>query len=350
MTYFFTLVFLLSLLPIGYTFAFGEVRDFSTNQSLYHDDDQLQVTGNVSYDPDVSFVTIQIFTPGKSNFADFDTVSVNSDGSFSTKFHVGGPTWSSDGIYLIKVTYAGSLEDSIEYKKFSETTITSNPPAEDPITSNPPAEDPITSNPPADSDVILDTTSNFITLKFKIPNFPAIDKTPQYYIDRYNDEQSYKIWFDSQFPNNSISDVVGYKSTHVIDFPAIDKTPQYYIDRYNDEQSYKIWFDSQFPNNSIYNVLGYEDPISVPDWIKNNAEWWAIGEISDSDFVSGIEFMVENNLIMVSNISPSGNVSSEEIPIWIRNNAHWWSQDLISEDEFVNSLKFLIQEKIIMIN
>ena len=87
----------------------------------------------------------------------------------------------------------------------------------------------------------------------------------------------------------------------------------------------------------------------MPDWIRNNAEWWATGKINDSAFISGIEFMLENNIIMVSTTS-SDKVSDEEIPDWIRNNAHWWSQDLISEDEFVNALKFMIQEGIIIIN
>ena len=153
---------------------------------------------------------------------------------------------------------------------------------------------------------------------------------------------------NAQFPNYSIVDVVGYSQTHVDNFPALDKSPQYYIDRYNNESSYKSWFDSQFPNHSIYNVLGYTDPVSVPDWIRNNAEWWAIGEIDDSTFVPGIEFMIENKIIMISSV-PSSNVSNDQIPDWIRNSAHWWSQDLISEDEFVESLKFLIREGIIII-
>ena len=287
------LVFLLLLIPIWSTFAFGEVYDFSTDKSLYHKSDKLTISGNISYDPGVPFVTIQIFTPDKSNFADFNTVPVNPDGSFSTTFHVGGPTWTADGIYPIKVTYAGSLEESVEYKKFSEITTPSNP---EPPISTPPKSEP-------ESVAALDSASNFTTLKFKVANFPSLDKPPQYYIDRYNNESSYKTWFDSQFPHDS-----------------------------------------------IYNILGYGDPVTVPDWIRNNAEWWAIGEITDSDFISGIEFMLENNIIMISNISSSGDVSTEEIPIWVRNNAHWWSQNLISEDEFVNSLKFLIQEKVIIIN
>ena len=218
MTCSFVLVFLLLLIPIGSTFAFGEVCDFSTDKSLYHMSDKLTISGNISYDPGVPFVTIQIFTPDKYNFVDFNTVPVNSDGSFSTTFHVGGPTWTVDGIYPIKVTYAGSLEESVEYKKFSEIATPSNP--EPPIFVHPKSE--------PESVAILDSASNFTTLKFKVPNFPSLDKPPQYYIDRYNNESSYKTWFDSQFPNDS-----------------------------------------------LYHILGYVDPISVPDWIRNNAGWWA---------------------------------------------------------------------------
>ena len=330
---YFTIFLLFLIIPLSFNSVFGVVEDFTTNKSLYHKDNQLNISGSVSYDPEIPFVTIQIFTPGKSNFADFNTVPINSDGSFSVIFHVGGPTWTSDGIYPIKVTYDGSMEKSIEYQEFSATT---------------PEPTPI-SEPTSTSEPIPIPSSTFTTLKLKIPNFPSFDESPQYYIDRYNNEPSYKSWFDSQFPFNSINDVVSYKTTHVDGFPSLDKSPQYYIDRYNNEPSYKSWFDSQFPDVSIYNILGYEDPVSVPDWIRSNAEWWAAGAITDSTFVTGIEFMLENNIIMISNV-PSGNVSGDEIPDWIRNSAYWWSQDLISEDEFVNSLKFLIQEGIIVIN
>jgi hypothetical protein len=330
----FVLLLISSFVPV-----FATVYDFTTDESLYHKGDQLTVSGTVSYDPEIPFVTIQIFTPGKSNFADFNTIPANLDGSFSTTFNVGGPTWTSDGIYPIKITYDGNLEKSIQYQELSEPT----PSEPEPTPSEP---EPTPSEPePTPSEPSI----HFPTLKLQIPNFPALDKSPQYYIDRYNNEQSYKSWFDSQFPNNSIHDVVGYELTNVDNFPALDKSPQYYIDRYNSEQSYKSWFDSQFPNSSIYNILGYDDPVSVPSWVRNNAEWWATGQINDSAFVQGIEFMLENNIIMVSTI-PSGNISNEEIPDWIRNNAHWWSQDLISEDEFVNSLEFLIQEGIITVN
>jgi len=43
--------------------------------------------------------------------------------------------------------------------------------------------------------------------------------------------------------------------------------------------------------------------IVVPEWIKNNAGWWKEGLIGDSEFISGIEFMIKNEFISSPNIS-----------------------------------------------
>ena len=355
----FVLVFsFLLLFPLGISSIFASVDEINTNQSVYYEGDLVIISGFVSYDPELPSITIQILNPTKSDFAGIAFALVQPDGSFiSDTIRTGGVKWSSDGTYTIKVTYDETNEKTLEYKKSttpSEPTTPSMPttPSEPTTPSMPttPSEPTTPSMPTPESSVIESTKTTFTTLKLKIPNFPSFDKSPQYYIDRYDEDSNYSSWFDSQFQSYSINDVVGYKTTHVDNFPSLEKSPQYYLDRYNNEYSYKDWFDSQFPDDSLYNILGYEDPVSVPDWIRNNAEWWAIGEIDDSNFVSGIEFMLANNIIVVSNVPPSGNVSTDEIPVWVRNNAHWWSQDLISEEEFVNSLKFLIQEEVIMVN
>ena len=38
----------------------------------------------------------------------------------------------------------------------------------------------------------------------------------------------------------------------------------------------------------------------IPEWIKNNAAWWADGSVDDQTFLNGIQFLVENNIIKVS--------------------------------------------------
>ena len=41
-----------------------------------------------------------------------------------------------------------------------------------------------------------------------IPNFPDPENDLQYYLDRYNNESSYKDWFDKNFPDQTIQDVI----------------------------------------------------------------------------------------------------------------------------------------------
>ena len=38
----------------------------------------------------------------------------------------------------------------------------------------------------------------------------------------------------------------------------------------------------------------------IPDWIKNNAGWWADGQIDDNSFVDGIQFLIKEGFIKLS--------------------------------------------------
>ena len=43
-----------------------------------------------------------------------------------------------------------------------------------------------------------------------------------------------------------------------------------------------------------------EPETSIPDWIKNNAEWWSSGQIPDSAFVSGLQWLITNGIMTIS--------------------------------------------------
>jgi hypothetical protein len=99
--------------------------------------------------------------------------------------------------------------------------------------------------------------------KTHIPGFPDPNKEPKYYIDRYNNEPAYKEWFDRNFPDDSIYEILGVpgpKKTHIPGFPDPAKDPQHYIDRYNNEPEYKAWFDRNFPGYTIYEIVGAAEP------------------------------------------------------------------------------------------
>jgi len=88
----------------------------------------------------------------------------------------------------------------------------------------------------------------------------------------------------------------------------------------------------------------------VPGWIKNNAKWWSEGQIGDSDFVGGIQYMIKEKIINIPNLPEQASETAEEkVPDWIRNNAGWWANGLISEDDFVNGIKYLVEKGIILV-
>jgi hypothetical protein len=89
--------------------------------------------------------------------------------------------------------------------------------------------------------------------------------------------------------------------------------------------------------------------VKVPSWIKNNAKWWAQKQIGDSDFLSGIQFMIQQKIILVSGKSTGSSQANAPVPDWIRNNAGWWADDKISEGEFVKALEFLINNGIVKV-
>ncbi len=105
----------------------------------------------------------------------------------------------------------------------------------------------------------------------------------------------------------------------------------------------------------IPNSLAQEDA-QIPDWIKNVAGWWANGEISENEFLAGIEYLINNNIILLdfipcSIITESQTISSAKlVPDWVKNNAKWWSEDLIEDTDFVNGIEYLIKKQIISID
>jgi len=86
---------------------------------------------------------------------------------------------------------------------------------------------------------------------------------------------------------------------------------------------------------------------SVPDWVKNNAKWWSIDAIPDSEFVDGLEDLIEKGIIRIPSTEPS--TSETNIPGWIKITAQWWSNNDISDDDFLFAIEYLIKIGVIRI-
>jgi len=103
------------------------------------------------------------------------------------------------------------------------------------------------------------------------------------------------------------------------------------------------------PNEIILPNDMLESPL-IPDWIRNNAKWWVQGSIGDNDFMSGIQFLIKEGIMNIPETAKTFTADgSQEIPLWIKNNADWWSQGLISDDDFVKGIQYLVEQGIIRV-
>jgi len=104
------------------------------------------------------------------------------------------------------------------------------------------------------------------------------------------------------------------------------------------------------PNSSA------QEGTQIPNWIKNVADWWANDEISEIEFLAGIEYLINNNIISIGHtpciaqIENQHSSSTNLIPAWIKNNAGWWATDKIDDDDFINGIEYLIKIQIITID
>ncbi len=57
----------------------------------------------------------------------------------------------------------------------------------------------------------------------------------------------------------------------------------------------------------------------VPDWVKNNAGWWATDQIGDADFINGIQYLINKDIFGIDNEKIVGKVPIEDVkfsPAW----------------------------------
>jgi hypothetical protein len=88
----------------------------------------------------------------------------------------------------------------------------------------------------------------------------------------------------------------------------------------------------------------------IPDWVKNNAGWWADGQIDDNSFVQGIQFMIKEGLMKIPVTEQGSGSHDNKIPDWVKNNAGWWADGQIDDNSFVQGIQFMIKEGLMKIS
>ena len=90
------------------------------------------------------------------------------------------------------------------------------------------------------------------------------------------------------------------------------------------------------------------EEFAIPDWVKNTAGWWADGQIPDSAFLQGIQFLIKEEIITVQ-IPTVDSEAVEEVPGWVKNTVAWWAEGKIHDITFAGAIKYLLSQGIITV-
>ncbi len=136
-------------------------------------------------------------------------------------------------------------------------------------------------------------------------------------------------------------------------FVTLNDEPVEFIQSLDEMGFWHVAFQVEPTSQGILKISGFDKGLpseipKIPQWIKTNTDWWMMNQISDSEFLEGIDFLFKKQIISV----PERDVINESqwsIPSWVKISTGWWNEEKISDDEFLNMIENLVKRKIILI-
>ena len=205
---FFILILISCTLP-----AFGEVAHLRLDKESYIQGEYINIDGAVS-DDSSGLVSIVIRDP-QNNFVLLSQAIIRGDSSFektipiTRNFEMLGEYNAT--AFVLNITEAKiqsflitEISEDIEHSPLinEEEFFDLNP-----ITNEKISESTLKKDTTVNESELIQKTSN---QNSEIADFVDKTKNPQYYLDRYYNEPSYKSWFDRNYPNLTIEKAVGY--------------------------------------------------------------------------------------------------------------------------------------------
>lgn len=127
--------------------------------------------------------------------------------------------------------------------------------------------------------------------------------------------------------------------------------PVEFIQSIDEMGFWHIAFSVEPTSQMILKISGFEKGLPpelplVPQWVKTSAGWWSTDQIPDSEFLEGVDFLLEKQVIVPQQ---RGTVAEADwkIPPWVKILSGWWSEGRVSDEGFISAMAFLIDREII---
>lgn len=310
-----------------------------TDKPEYDIGDVIIISGNVT-DPDIYAgipVTIRIIDP-EGNSASVSSSIPTVANTFSTQISTIMPPWESTGVYQVIVNFRDQTASTTFL--FSSGDTTSTPQSES----------------PKGGEVVIpygtSVTGCQDTNECYIPNKLQV-RTGEF-VSWFNNDITIHTVTSGVAPDGSDGNFnsgdlnPGFKFSHT--FLESGTYPYYCL--YHPWQTGVIVVEGisvvEEDTSDSFEIPETSTEIKIPSWIKDVAKFWCSDEINDKNFLSAIQYLIDNDVIIVPETSLVEGYA-QKIPSWIKSNACWWSQDQISDQSFASGLEYLIENGIIRV-
>lgn len=83
--------------------------------------------------------------------------------------------------------------------------------------------------------------------------------------------------------------------------------------------------------------------VNIPDWVKSTTKFWINKQMSDTQYIATLKYLIEQNIIHVPYSKQITDDSASVIPIWIKTNSQKWIDGEISDDEFSIGIQWMLE-------
>jgi len=276
--------FLIGMLFLGLIPAHAEVVDITTSNSIYFPGDAISFSGKVEHDS-MGLVTI-VIRDTNDDFVLLSQVVINSDNTFNKIVEINERFTTHGGYnataFILNMTDGAmtSFDYSHDGSLFSSETTG--------IPETQSHNDNIESSSVESTGTQVNIESEQKTSQ--IAGFVDLEKDPEYYLDRYYNESVYKNWFDTNYPDLTIEEAIGYEEK---------STPENFV-----EQN-EIMPEEIFPDAEALSVAPVSPTIvSSTEFVDSNKTTeiaLAIGGLGIlMGAVYGVKRKVDNNTEQIS--------------------------------------------------
>ena len=310
-----------------------------TDKPEYDIGDVIIISGNVT-DPDIYAgipVTIRIIDPEGSSASVSSSIPTVAN-TFSTQISTIMPPWESTGVYQVIVNFRDQTASTTFLFTSGDTTSTPQ------------------SESPKGGEVVIpygtSVTGCQDTNECYIPNKLQV-RTGEF-VSWFNNDITIHTVTSGVAPDGSDGNFnsgdlnPGFKFSHT--FLESGTYPYYCL--YHPWQTGVIVVEGisvvEEDSTDSLEIPETSTEIKIPSWIKDVAKFWCSDEINDKNFLSAIQYLIDNDVIIVPETSLVEGYA-QKIPSWIKSNACWWSQDQISDQSFASGLEYLIENGIIRV-